>query len=60
MDIAIYCTEINGTDIKTRIISKEMNNIDRTLQKPHGKYEGELCQLEFYNQLKDPLGSALL
>lgn len=60
MDIAIYCMEINGTDIKTRIISKETNNINRALQKLHGKYEGVLCQLEFYNQLKDPLGYALL
>lgn len=54
----MYCMEINGTDIKTRIISKEINNINRALQKLLGKYEGVLCQLEFYNQL--PLGSALL
>lgn len=60
MDIATYCMEINGTDIKTRIISKDINNINRVLQKLLDKYEGLLCQLEFYNQRKDPLGSALL
>lgn len=52
--------EINGTDIKIRNISKEINNINRNLQKLLGKYEGVSCQLEFYSQLEDPLGSALL
>lgn len=57
--------EINGTDIKTRIISKKINNINRALQKLLWQYKGvfkeaTLCQLEFSNQLKDPLGSALL